>query len=113
MKVDKIETYQAKDGNTRWKVSFEDNDKPLIMGWQPSFEKGAIIPEDKIQLTAKGERQYYIWKKESGHRKKSKDTPERQKSMCLSYAKDLCVAGKIELKDILGEATKFYEWVAQ
>lgn len=40
--------------------------------------------------------------------------PQMQPStMCLSYAKDLVVAGKLEFKDILPAAEKFLNWVKQ
>jgi len=113
MIVKAIDTYPAKDGSTRWKITLEGDDKPLILGWQPNFKVGDEIPDDKLKLTSKGDRQYYIWKKEGqrSSRHSTEDTPERAKSVCLSYAKDLCVAGKIELDDILTQATKFYNWI--
>lgn len=112
MKVTKVEKYLAKDNSPRWRVSLENDDKPLIMGWEPPFKEGDDISQDRLKLTTKGDRSYYVWQKEA-RPKKSEDTPERSRSMCLSYAKDLAVAGKVEVVEILTMAGKFYDWVKQ
>ena len=54
----------------------------------------------KIKLKSQG----------SGFGKKPQIQPS---TMCLSYAKDLVVAGKLEFKDILPAAEKFLNWVKQ
>lgn len=43
----------------------------------------------------------------------SKDHKKESVTMCLSYAKDLCVAGKITTEQMLPLAGKFYDWVSQ
>jgi hypothetical protein len=123
MKVKAIDTYTGKDNQTRWRVHFEGDDKPLIMGSQPSFKEGDEIPQDKLKLASKGDRQYYVipqekpkpaWVKESTPRKFGKSKEELEQSartMCLSYAKDLAVAGKIPVENILSQADKFLEWI--
>jgi hypothetical protein len=35
----------------------------------------------------------------------------KSRSQCLSYAKDLAVAGKIDIENIPAQAQLFYEWV--
>lgn len=40
-------------------------------------------------------------------------SPQSQRSMCLAFSKDLAVAGKIEVKDILNMADLFVNWVNQ
>lgn len=35
----------------------------------------------------------------------------RDRSMALSYAKDLCIAGKLELQGLLTEAETFYQYI--
>lgn len=68
MKIKAINTYKTKDGQTRWKIDFEDDDKPLIMGWQPKFRQGDDIPDERLKATSKGSKEYYIWKKEISKR---------------------------------------------
>lgn len=65
MKVKQISTYQSSDGQTRWKVSFENDDKPLIMGWEPKLKEGDDVPDANLKVASKGDRQYYIWKREA------------------------------------------------
>ena len=51
--------------------------------------------------------------KETGAKNPPKDTggDERTRSMALAYAKDLCVAGKIELGDIYSQADYFIAYI--
>jgi hypothetical protein len=56
MKVKSIDTYTGKDNQTRWRIHFEGDDKPLIMGTQPSFKVGDEIPQEKLKVASKGER---------------------------------------------------------
>ena len=39
------------------------------------------------------------------------NSPLKTRSMCLSYGKDLVVAGKIEMLQLLPKAQEFYDWV--
>jgi hypothetical protein len=113
MKVKSIDTY-TKDNQTRWRTHFDGDDKPLIMGIQPSFKVGDEIPQEKLKLTSKGDRQYYIWVRETTKRTYGKSQEELNQSartMALSYSKDLSVAGKITVEQILDQADKFLEWI--
>ncbi len=114
MKVKSIDTYTGKDNQTRWRVHFEGDDKPLIMGTQPTYKVGDDIPKEKLKEASKGERQYYVWAKESTPRKFGKSQEELDQSartMALSYSKDLAVAGKMPVEQILEMADKFLEWI--
>jgi len=114
MKVKSIDTYTGKDNQTRWRIHFEGDDKPLIMGAQPSFKVGDDIPKEKLQETSKGDKRYYIWARETAKRSYGKSQEELNQSartMSLSYAKDLAVAGKVTVEQILGQADKFLEWI--
>lgn len=114
MKVKSIDTYQGKDNQTRWRVHFEGDDKPLIMGSQPSAKIGDDIPQEKLKLASKGERQYYVWLKDTPKKTYGKSQEELNQSartMALSYSKDLAVAGKIEVTKILEQADKFLDWI--
>ena len=59
MKVTKIEQYKAKDQTDRWKVIFEGDPNPLIMGTEPSFAIGTDLPEDQLKLTSKNHAYFY------------------------------------------------------
>lgn len=114
MKIKSIDTYTGKDNQTRWRVHFEDDDKPLIMGSQPSAKVGDDIPQEKLKLASKGERQYYIWARETTPRRFGKSQEELSQSartMALSYSKDVAVAGLISVEQILSQADKFLEWI--
>lgn len=113
MKVKSIDTYQGKDNQTRWRVHFEGDDKPLIMGSQPLFKVGDDIPQEKLKLASKGGRQYYIWAKETPKRygKSQEELDQSARTMALSYSKDLAVSGKIEVERILEQANKFVDWI--
>jgi hypothetical protein len=114
MKIKSIDTYTGKDNQTRWRIHFEDDDKPLIMGSQPSFKDGDDIPQEKLKLASKGERRYYIWARETTPRKFGKSQEELDqsaKTMALSYSKDLAVAGKITVEQIIEYADKFLQWI--
>jgi hypothetical protein len=125
MKIKSIDSYMSKDGQTRWRVHFEGDDKPLIMGSQPSYKEGDEIPQEKLKLVSKGDRQYYLILtpqekpkparvKEPTPRKYGKSPEELEQSartMALSYSKDLAVAGKIPVEDILSQADRFLEWI--
>lgn len=114
MKVKSIDTYTGKDDQKRWRVHFEGDDKPLIMGTQPSYKVGDEIPQEKLKLASKGERQYYVLAGQAAPRKFGKSPEELDQSartMSLSYAKDLAVAGKLTVEQILPQADKFLEWI--
>ena len=116
MKIKSIDTYTGRDNQTRWRIHFDGDDKPLIMGVQPSYKEGDDIPQEKLKLASKGDKQYYILPRESSPRKFGKSQEELNQSartMSLSYAKDLAVAGKIEVKSILPIAEEFHKWVKQ
>jgi len=114
MKVKQIDSYTGIDKAKRWRVYFEGDNKPLIVGTEPAFKIGDDIPQEKLRLTSKGERQYYVWQRDNAPRKfRAEETPEKTRSMVLSYAKDLAVADKIKVEQILDEAEKFFKWVKQ
>jgi len=126
MKVKSIDTYTGKDGQKRWRVHFEGDDKPLILGNQPSFKVGDEIPQEKLKLTSKGDKQYYIWARETVKRSYGKSQEELSQSartMALSYAKDLAVAminnvpsgsvKKIMVEEILETADRFVKWIKE
>ena len=49
-----------------------------------------------------------------GYRGKSPEELEQSgRSQCLSYSKDLAVAGKIEVEAIPDKATEFYNWLKE
>ena len=59
MKVINIEPYKARDKTDRWKVIFEDDPNPLIMGTEPSFVIGTDLPKDQLKLTSKNRAYFY------------------------------------------------------
>jgi hypothetical protein len=114
MKVKSIDTYTAVDGQKRWRIYFEDDDKPLIMGKQPSFKVGDNIPKERLKEASKGDKRYYIWARETTPRKFGKSQEELDQSartMSLSYAKDVAVAGFIPVGQIIELADKFLDWI--
>jgi hypothetical protein len=118
MKVKSIESYTSKDNQARWRIHFEGDDKPLIMGTQPSFKPGDDIDKNKLSLRAKGETQYYVWAKQEAKPakkfgKSQEELNQSARTMALAYAKDLAVAGKIAVEDIITQADKFIAWIKQ
>ena len=103
MLVTAIKPYKAKDKTERWKITFAEDDNPLIMTYEPTFSTGEDIPKDGLKLIDKGEYKYWIFKKkEQGPRKKSWRSPEETASIeCQTVLKvlvEIFNAGK--LKDL-------------
>ena len=59
MKVIGIDPYKAKDKTDRWKVSFEGDPNPLIMGTPPAFGLGTDLPKEQLKLTQKNHYYFY------------------------------------------------------
>ena len=84
MLVNDITKYAAQDQTPRWKVTFEGDDRPLILRKKPWFESGAAIPKERLRLAHQemaGEtREYYVWipaeKEPEGRRPFGKVTPD-------------------------------------
>ena len=64
MRVIGISTYPGRDNKTRWKVTLQGDDRPLILREKPTFKEGYEIPAGKLLLQTKGDNQWYIWKEE-------------------------------------------------
>ena len=54
MKVKSISKLQGKDGKDLWKIDFEEDSKPMWASFQPNFDEGHIIDDDKLQPSRKG-----------------------------------------------------------
>ena len=64
MLVTAIKPYNAQNGSDRWKISFADDERPLIMTYEPKFSTGKDIPQEDLKLVTKsnekGEYQYWV-----------------------------------------------------
>jgi hypothetical protein len=98
MKVISIEPYKAKDQTDRWKISFEGDPNPLIMGTPPAFGLGTDLPKDQLKLTSKNHYYFYTLVK-------AEDTPfmtpaEKNASIELQVVwkglMDCFIAGKLD-----------------
>lgn len=103
MKVKAIEPYKAKDQTNRWKVIFEEiPDTPLILGKEPSFQAGADIDADKLNLVQKGDYSYYTWKHDQPKNEKRsygrsiEETNAIKAQVAVKAIVDLEVAGKLD-----------------
>jgi hypothetical protein len=102
-------TITLEDGKRCYFYTKEDNQTTFTEG----METDAIVEEKQ---KADGTGVYYTIKPNrpafgGGKGGYSKDHKKEAVTMCLSYAKDLCVAGKISTEQMLPLATKFHEWV--
>jgi hypothetical protein len=98
MKVISIEPYKAKDQTDRWKISFEGDPNPLIMGTPPAFSIGTDLPKEQLKLTEKNRYYFYVLTKQE---EMPFMTPaERNASIELQVVwkglVDIFVAGKME-----------------
>lgn len=100
MKVRKIERYKAKDNTDRWKIHFEGDDLPLIMGEQPSFKEGDDFPQDKLKRINKDNYSYYVLVNEPRQTKRYGRSPVENASIeCQTVTKwltEIFIAGKME-----------------
>lgn len=83
MNVQEITKYPAADQTPRWKVTFEGDDRPLILRKKPWFEPGTDIPKERLRLCQQDDREYYTWipaDKDAGgggaHPSRGKITPD-------------------------------------
>jgi hypothetical protein len=97
MKVITIETYKARDKTDRWKVSFEGDTNPLIMGTPPTFKVGTDIPKEQLKLTEKNNAYFYTLLKTE---EQPFNAVERNASIELQVIfkgiVDLFIAGKLD-----------------
>lgn len=87
-------------------IAAKENYEPKIGDeWKYDLEKGQYGP--KIKRPKEG--------KSGGKGGGSPRGPEPFKvsSMSIAYAKDLVVAGKIEVKETTAYAQKFYDWIKE
>ena len=98
MKVTRIEPYKAKDQTDRWKVIFEEDPNPLIMGTKPSFDIGTDLPKDQLKLTSKNH--YYFYALVQQEKSSFSRTPDQAASIELQTVwkglVEIFVAGKLE-----------------
>jgi hypothetical protein len=98
MKVISIEPYKAKDQTDRWKVIFEGDPNPLIMGTPPAFGLGTDLPKDQLKLTSKNH--YYFYTLIQQEKTPYSRTPEQNASIELQTVwkglVEIFVAGKLE-----------------
>lgn len=121
VKIKSVSRYDNKDdfGNWTFKVNLEDGrmcyykTKEENQTTYKVGEEVIAVIEQKIKKDGAGT--YYTIKPEKpvfgakvGY---SKDHKKESVTMCLSYAKDLCMAGKITTDQTLPLADKFYAWV--
>jgi hypothetical protein len=97
MKVINIEQYKARDKTDRWKISFEGDPNPLIMGTPPTFKVGTDFPKEQLKLTEKNRAYFYVLTKED---EADNETPTKQRSIELQAIfrgiVDLFIAGKLD-----------------
>jgi len=97
VKVINIEPYKAKDKTDRWKVIFEGDPNPLIMGTEPSFVIGTDLPKDQLKLTSKNHAYFYTL---VAQEKSYSRTPEQAASIELQTVwkglVEIFIAGKLE-----------------
>jgi len=97
MKVINIEQYKAKDETDRWKVIFEGDPNPLIMGTEPSFVIGTDLPNDQLKLTSKNHAYFYTL---VAQEKSYSRTPEQAASIegqtVFKALAEIFIAGKLE-----------------
>lgn len=72
MKVTAITPLKNKQGQDVWMVKLEGTEKPLWLGYAPSFEIDDDVPEGDIQLSKNG--QSYILKRKTEQATKSQST---------------------------------------
>ena len=106
-------TWESKhDGATMYKYEYEFEDGGYVQASHKSQMPFHIGDEVEYEVTHP-EKKYGKVKKAQGtwsgsYNKKSKDST---KSFALSYAKDLCIADKIELDQVLYWSAKFNDWL--
>jgi hypothetical protein len=97
MKVIGIEPYKARDQTDRWKVIFEGDPNPLIMGTEPGFVIGTDLPKDQLKLTSKNHAYFYTL---IAQEKPYSRTPEQAASIegqtVFKALVEIFIAGKIE-----------------
>ena len=100
MKVRKIEQYQAKDKTGRWKIHFESDDIPLIMGEQPAIKEGDDLPKERLKRIDKDNYSYYVLASEPRQGKRYGRSPVENASIeCQTVTKwltEIFIAGKME-----------------
>jgi len=86
MRVIAVESYAAKDGSPRQKVSLEGTEYPLILGEEPVFNEGDDISQSKLSLRTKGGHTYYILKEPS---RSPEESAAIERQVILKAAVDL------------------------
>ena len=123
VKIKSIQKFPEKNqyGFYTYNVTLEDGRRAYYKSKdenQTVFKEGeetdAIIEEKQ---KADGTGTYLVIKQNKpagafGAKGDSKDHKKEAVTMCLSYAKDLCVAGKITTEQMLPLADKFHNWVS-
>ena len=110
-----VDSYKTPKDEVRYRFWFDDDDRPLILS-SLAFKEGAKLPEEMLEPKETGGYKYYVLRHDNkptptGGGRSPTESPERTRSMCLSYAKDLAVADRITVKAIIKQAEEFYQWV--
>ena len=90
MKVLDIESYRANDGSDKWKVTFENDKRPLITSTLPDFDIGAIISPDRLALKQSGQGPFFIFRAEEKGESREKDNAIRGQTAVKIIAEIYC-----------------------
>ena len=90
MKVQNIRSYQGNDGNDKWEITFEKDDRPLITSTQPDFEIGAIIPPAELEVRKSYKGAFFVWKNEDKKESRGKDNAIRGQTAVKIIAEIYC-----------------------
>ena len=60
MLVTAIQPYKARDQTERWKITFAEDESPLILTAEPTFSTGEDVPKEDLKLIDKGEYKYWV-----------------------------------------------------
>lgn len=86
MKVTAIESYTARDGSPRQKLTLEGTEYPLILGAEPVYNEGDDIPRDQLDLRSRGGNTYYILKQP---RRSPEESAAIERQVILKVAVDM------------------------
>lgn len=127
--IDKIEEAQDDKGKTYLKITdkagvtrnFKEGRSKLLTNKGHLLQEGVAIRLYFEDYKAPGGQVFpfvkdfevikQIFEQEATEKIQAQQSDTRDKSVMLSYAKDLAIADKIEAKDILFKAQYFYEWL--
>ena len=120
MKISKVKsvqgngTFESKHG-LLYKFEYEMEDGQVLMANHKTPSSPFAIGDD-VEYVIKGSNDYGSWgnvsKPQEGEFKQGGGFKKHSNgSFALSYAKDLVVADKIDIKDILTTADRFNDWL--